>query len=159
PFVVVTFNARVEVHGTRFNVRAWPEEPASGTSVALTEGRVAVAALASPAPPVVLAPGEMTTVAPDTTAPRRPAPAALGTVLAWRTGGIAFSDEPLASVARALERRFGVSVRLADAGLADAPVGYLQPRPAAVEVVLADICAAHNLRYRRTADGYEIVAP
>lgn len=158
PFVVETFNARVEVLGTRFNVSAWPDAYEAATTVTLASGRVAVAPLAAPAAPVVLAPGEATTIAADTTHPALPAPASLDRVLAWRSGGLAFTDRPLASVFETLQRRFDVAIALDDADLAAERITYLAPRPASAEDVLADICHIKQLRYRRTANGFEVLS-
>lgn len=157
PFIVVTFNAAITVKGTTFNVRAWPDDPVRETAVALASGRVEVTARARPDDPVVLAPGEATTVAADTTAPRRPAPVVLERALAWRSGGLAFVDQPLSSVFATLERRYGLQIRLAP-GVDDTRYTYLNPRPASAGAVLADICTALDLRYRRTADGFEVLA-
>lgn len=159
PFVVATFSARVVVKGTRFNVRAWPEERLRGTTVALESGSVEVAPAARPEASVLLSPGEMTTVAADTAAPARPAPASLPHVLAWRSGGLYFSDEPLAFVLKALERRYAVEILLRDARLGQRSVAYLAPTPLTAEAVLADICTSLGVRFRRTANGFEVLSP
>ncbi|MGI9174699.1 MAG: FecR family protein, partial [Rhodothermales bacterium] len=60
PFVVETFNAHVEVLGTRFNVRAWLESRTSATRVTLAEGKVRAVRRDAPGPDVVLSePGQM----------------------------------------------------------------------------------------------------
>jgi transmembrane sensor len=155
PFVVETFNARVVVYGTRFNVRAWPDDLEAETVVALESGAVEVSPLASDAP-VRLAPGEMTSVGPDTVLSRRLLPSAVERATAWRTGGIAFVDRPLRSAFDALERRYDVRIDLADGELARLRLTYLNPRPSSASDVLADMCHAHGLRYRRTANGFEV---
>lgn len=159
PFVVETFNARVVVQGTRFNVQAWAEDDDGGvpaTTVTLTSGRVAVAPRTSEAPPVVLAPGQTSVVTGDTAAARPPVAAEVSRALAWRSGGLAFADQPLGSVAKALERRFDVEIRLASPELAALPLTYFNPHPVSAPSVLADICHVQGLRFRRTAGGFRI---
>ena len=152
PFTVETFNSRVVVTGTRFNVRAWADDPAPETTVALAAGAVRVAPLADTAQALALAPGEIAVAASDTI--RAGAALTVDQATAWRAGGLAFVDRPLASVLYALEQRFGLNVRLADPALAHRPLTYLNPQPAAGATVLSDICHTLGLRYQRTANGY-----
>ena len=157
PFRVETFNARVEVLGTTFNVRAWKGDAEEATVVTLTSGRVEVAPKTSEALPVVLAPGQTSVVLGDTAAARAPVPARLSRTLAWRSGGLAFADQPLGSVAGALERRFDVEIRLASPELAALPITYFNAHPPSASSVLADVLHVHRLRFRRTADGFLIL--
>lgn len=160
PFVVRTFNANVEVLGTEFNVKAWPDE--AQTQVAVASGRVAVAAredavsAAIRGTEAILESGETIVVSADSVT------ALLGLsvdhVTTWRTGGLAFSRQPLRSVFRTFERRFGVEVDVTDSTINDRLVTYLNPRPQSPEAVLADICHTLDLRYRRTAGGFEILS-
>lgn len=158
-FVVQTYNALVEVRGTRFNVRSWSATPGAGTQVALEEGSVAVATREGADAPVVLAPGERTTVGAHVAPPERLAEGALETLLSWRTGGLVFQDAPLSEVLASLERRFAVRLDLASPALADLRVTYLDPHPPTLETVLSTICVVRDLRYRRTANGFEILGP
>ena len=158
PFVVETFNAEVIVTGTRFNVRAWPQEDMPETAVSLQEGQVAVAALTMPQTMVYLEPGQTSRVsddaivAPSTVVSMEP-------ILVWRTGGIAFSDAPLTEVFRALERRFNIAVTADTPTIAHRRVTYLDPHPTSGLTVLSDICFTLNLHYRKTANGYEVIQP
>ncbi len=158
PFVVETFSARVTVKGTRFNVRAWPNDPRHRTVVALAEGRVDVAPSGSgTTAPVALRPGETSIVTADTTVTVPAAERPLNRTLAWRSGGLAFVNEPLVSALRELERRFAIDIALADAALADTSVTYFNPQPASAEATLGDICHAVGLRFQRTADGFTVL--
>lgn len=183
PFVVETFNAQVTVVGTQFNVRAWRDDPAPETAVALASGRVTVAALGGEAGAnkaaerlpsrstspltesvegeayqTVLQSGQGTSVAADSTASRPPRDVALEHILTWRSGGVAFVDQPLGSVFNTIERRFGVDVRVTDDGIEDRLLTYLNPDPGSAANVLSDICHTLDLHYRRTANGYEVLA-
>lgn len=166
PFVVETPNARVEVLGTQFNVRA-RTEGAEGpvTQVTLAEGRVRVrsaarAGAASDASAqgggVVLGrPGAQARVrgADAAVAPADTGRVAVARVLAWRRAGFAVTDRPLPAVARELARRYDTTVRLAPGTPAYALTLYY-PTAAPLETILADICSAEGLRYRRTSTGY-----
>lgn len=157
PFIVETFNARVTVTGTRFNVRAWSDDPARETAVTLASGHVNVAPRADTTDttaPLALSPGETSRVMADTTVTSTAL--SLDQALAWRSGGLAFVDRPLGSVLHALERRYDLSIRLADSDLADRPLTYLNPNPPSGEAALSDICHTLGLRYERTADGYRV---
>jgi len=155
PFVVSTFNARVLVLGTRFNVRA-REESGGGTEVALESGRVRLEG-ARGGEGVELAPGEVSAVPVGSLLPQAPAPAPLERSLAWRARGFAASDRPLGSLLRELERRFAVEIRTAaGVDLEDRlTVHYADPRE--LRSILADICTARGLRFRETSRGFEIL--
>lgn len=157
PFVVETFNARVVVKGTRFNVRAWRDDPSPKTTVSLASGRVDIMPRASAAESVALRPGETSVVASDTTHTPSASTISLNQATAWRSGGLAFVNQPLASALRELERRFAIDVTLADSSLARMPLTYLNPKPSSAESALADICHVLDLRYRRTADGFTVL--
>lgn len=154
PFIVETFNAHVVVKGTRFNVRAWSDDPTQETAVTLASGQVDVVPQADTSSHVALTPGETSLVAGDTTL--TPASLTVDQALAWRSGGLAFVDRPLGSVLHALEQRFGLSITLASPDLTDWPLTYLNPNPSSGEAVLSDICHTYGLRYQRTANGYTV---
>lgn len=108
PFIIETFNASVTVLGTQFNVTAWPMSPIPSTRVALKEGRVLFAAEGAAAETVQLVPGQQSEVVNN-----RVNPAVLVDVpklLAWRTGGLAYDNEPLPNVLADLERRFAITI-------------------------------------------------
>jgi ferric-dicitrate binding protein FerR (iron transport regulator) len=157
PFIVQTHNARIQVLGTRFNVSTRPGLEHPETRVAVEEGRVQVFARHT-LEGVVLSPSEATVVPADTTHPRPPTPAALDRALLWRRGGLDFNNFPLRLAVDELARRYGRDLAL-DPTLATVSVGYIQPAPASLESVLADICASLGLAFRRTANGYEIYQP
>ena len=179
PFIVETFNASVSVLGTRFNVRAWPRDPIPETSVTLASGSVKVEALQAPqvetleAPAdepesataavqrpsgaVVLEPGQSTSVVRDSTAVREPTFVSLDHAIAWRSGGLAFVDQPVGSVFTAIERRFNVDVEVSQPAIQERLLTYLNPQPDSAEEVLSDVCHTLDLRYRRTANGFAVL--
>ncbi len=157
-FIVETFNSQVRVLGTRFNVRAWPDQHTSYTSVVLEEGRIEVTPASSPNEKQVLLPDEWTIVSHDTTFPKKALAIPIETRLAWRSGGFAFDDELLEDVIADLSRRYNVHLSLAG-NLGHQRITYFQPNHTAIDTVLTDIGRPHALSYRKTANGYELFAP
>ena len=153
PFRLATFNAEIEVLGTRFGVRAWPGDARPHTEVALETGRVRLAPKEGDVA-AVLQPGQTRIVRADTLLGARAA--APAQALLWRSGGVSFVDQPLGDVFREIERRYGLRVRVRDAGVEAMRVTYLNARPAAPSDILADLAQPRGLSFRRTRDGYEV---
>ncbi len=154
PFRVRAGASVTEVLGTRFGVKAYPED--GYAQVVVAEGRVAVSGVGGAdrdaAPAVHLTPGLAVRVEPDGTVGPVTAVAA-DDILAWTEGRLVYHGAPLAEVVRALERRFGVRVALADPDLAALRLTAEFRQPVAVEVVEL-IAHSLGLGYRRTPDGY-----
>ena len=157
PFVVETFNARIEVLGTQFNVRARADTGTTGTQVTLASGRVRVRATERPERPVVLAEaGQSSRVTAATASPTTPQTVGIDRTLAWRQQGFAVSDWPLAAIFRELERRYNMVIAVrAPAVLADSMTLYY-PQHTEAETVIHDIAVAKGLTYRVTSRGYVI---
>lgn len=158
PFIVETFNAQVEVLGTRFNVKAWPDGIAQTTTVTLEAGRVALSALTRPEEAVMMQPGETRSVGPAA-APSPPDTVATHQALAWRTGALFYHDELLGVVLEDLERRFGVTLILQAPSLHRTRVSFSKHAPPDAETVIRDLCAGNGLKYRATTTGYELYDP
>jgi len=158
PFVVETFNANIHVLGTRFNVKAWPADADQETMITLEEGRVEVAARNRPSDAHQLEPDQSAVVQADTTLPVRSRTRPLCVLLVWRTGGLDFEDETMASFAAEIERRYAVRLELDDryAGLR---IAYFKSQAPPLREVLDAITQTHQLAYRPTANGYEIFKP
>ena len=154
PFRVTAGPSVTEVLGTRFGVKAYPED--GYVQVVVAEGRVAVSAVGDAArggaPAVHLTPGRAVRVEPDgTMGPVLEVPA--DDILAWTEGRLVYHAAPLAEVVRALERRFGVRVALADPELGALRLTAEFRQPAAAEVVQL-IARSLGLEHRRTSDGF-----
>ena len=156
PFTVATFNAAVTVLGTRFNVRAWPNDPTRETMVVLEEGQVQLAAAKARDQAVILTTGQMSRVVGDDALPTPSAPASVEQMLIWREGGFFFSDHPAAVILAEVERRFDVPIAVPDA-LSGRRLGLYLTRPESVDPVLDALCAYLGCRYRATPTGYEII--
>lgn len=158
PFTVETFNATTTVLGTRFNVRAWADDPQPATRVAVASGHVALRARSHAAPAVHLTAGRFSELAAQQPRPSPPDTVSIAQVLAWRTGGLAFRNVPFGTIFAELERRFDLRVQ-ADATLKNRPFAYFKQNPGSVELVLDELTQAAGLRYRPTAQGFEVYAP
>lgn len=154
PFVVETFNARVEVLGTRFNVRARPDEPAPATRVTLGSGRVRVHSAEAEGSVVLAATGQTTRVARTIEAPTPVDPAH---AFAWREGGLFLSEQPLTALFKELERRYAVPIKWDTPATREPTLTLFYPQPVSLETVLDDVCTANGLRYHHTPRGYAIV--
>lgn len=153
-FVVETPSARVRVLGTRFNVRARQGKWGPTTArVEVEEGSVEVTDPAR-AYSVVIRPGQAVTVNPAAEMDRE----AVDTrrIAPWRGGGLALIDEPLSAVLRELALRFDTDIALLDEGAADARLNVYYQDLASLEIVLSDLATQQDLRYRRTATGWEL---
>lgn len=157
PFVVAASDAEARVLGTRFNVRAMPDE----MTVSVLSGRVEVAAMArdlAPAAPVVLAAGSEVTVYESgrMTSPVRKFDPLL--VASWRDGVARYENEALGEVVADLNRYFAVRIELGDDRLNDIPVtgGFnLKNQEVAVEA----LSVALNLRAERRGSSEIILLP
>lgn len=153
PFVVETFNARVEVLGTVFDVSAWPGAPE--TAVALVEGSVRLRSAAGGA--VTLAPGQASRVFGGG-APTAPMPADVEAVTAWRAGGFAVVDAPLAAVAAAVAARYETAVRLGPGVDGARRLTLFLPDAASADSVLGDVTAYLDLRLSAGPGGFDLLA-
>ena len=156
PFIVHTFNAEVEVLGTRFNVRAWPRSIDPGTTVTLEEGRVTLAPSERPKQAVALEPGQTYRIGRRM---RQHEPAdvrAVEVATAWRNGDLVFIDEWLGVILEDVERRFAVDLTVTPQTLAQKRMTLATRNPGRVEAVIRDICMASELNFRETSNGYEI---
>ncbi|AEN72003.1 anti-FecI sigma factor, FecR [Rhodothermus marinus SG0.5JP17-172] len=155
PLTVETAQVRVEVLGTRFTVRAWPE--ANETRVTLLEGRVRVQSIRTPRQPLVLeAPGQSVRIgAKPELVPERLEP---DQVLAWRRGGFVVIDEPVGVVLRELERTFNLRIEVSGSLPLDRRITVLYQQQARPEAILQDLCLTLPCHYRRISRGFVIEA-
>ncbi len=157
PFVVETFNAAVAVLGTRFNVRAWPGDDRPETVVVLQSGAVQLAPLGVRERPVHLEPGQMSRLPIGATRPSEPQDVSVDRMLAWRSGGLAFNNQPLGVILAEVERRFDVEIVVKPRSIAQDSLVLFLAHPPNAEAVLEAICRFRGYRYRSTDDGYEIL--
>lgn len=183
-FRVLTDAATTQVLGTRFGVRAYPED--EYVEVVVAEGRVAVEATAAPgasaaageaeligragthgsalipaatAPPrVLLTPGLAVRVAADGTL-GTPRAVEAERILGWTEGHLFFDKAPLAEVARTLKRRYGVEIELADQRMAELRLTAEFLQPGKVAEVVRLISVTLGIEHRKTATGFRLFHP
>jgi ferric-dicitrate binding protein FerR (iron transport regulator) len=155
-FVVETFNARTTVLGTQFNVRARSDEGTPVTTVVVASGRVQVASRKG-LEAVLLTSGEQSIVRASSM-PSPPSTIVVARELAWRHGGLFFSDEPFRVIFAEIERRFDVEIE-APLDVRMQPFAIYLQDPSSAEDVLANLTQAEGLRFRETANGFEVYRP
>lgn len=162
PFHVETANARVEVLGTKFDVRARAADGRPDTRVVVTEGRVRLST-ASPqsrdaeASVVLDDGGQSSRIVGGDGVPTAPHRLDRKYVGAWRQGGFAMVEAPVSTILRELEYRFGTTVQLKVPAAETDTMTLHYARDAQLEEVLHDICLIQNLSYRETSQGYALV--
>lgn len=157
-FVVETFNARTTVLGTEFNVRARSDEPQASTSVVVASGKVRLLSKNGDQEGVVLTSGTHSSVSMNAPRPTFPEVVPLSRRLAWRTGGLAFSDQPFSVIFKEIERRFDVHIQAPD-DILSRPFSYYVHNPGSAAEVISDLVTAEGLRYRKTAQGFDVHHP
>jgi ferric-dicitrate binding protein FerR (iron transport regulator) len=152
-FRVETPNTRVQVLGTRFNVRARAVEGAHRTRVVVAEGRVAVSAGGH----TTRLDSAQAATAHGSGPPTTEDAVSVDRALAWRTGGLAFRDAPLPTVAAEVERRFAVPVSVAP-DLQGPRLSLRVDTPRGAAALLRDVCRVAGCRVDSTDDGLRLRA-
>jgi len=147
PFIVETLTARVEVLGTRFNVRSWSDDPDGRTILTLVDGQVRLASLLEPESHILLEPGQTSQVDYHNTKPIDPQPVNTDLALAWRSHGFYFSGITMSEVVAELERRYDSEIIIQNEVLADRPLTIYLPRPGELENIIETICFVTNCRF------------
>lgn len=158
PFVVETFNAETSVLGTQFNVRARRDDDLPVTSVFVASGRVRLSAKNTRRESIILEAGQASYLAAGTASPTAPDSVPFDRALAWRKGNFAFSNQPFGSIFAEMERRYDIEI-LADSSIQQIPYSFWLHEPEGVENVLSTLTQAAGLRYRETANGFEVFVP
>jgi transmembrane sensor len=154
PFVVRTFNAEVQVLGTRFGVRA--RDGVEGvTAVEVEEGRVALRGTGG-REEAQLSAGEQSRLAAGQVAPSAPTMVPVEQIAVWRRGGFAAYDAPLAVILSDLERHYGVRIELRNREAGARHLTLYYPARTPVATILADLCTARGLSFRPTSRGFEL---
>ena len=158
PFTIETFNATVQVLGTTFTVRAWPEGDTPETALMVASGQVRFAPRIAEARADTLTTGQMSRVVAAATAPTPP-PEPFNPDLAtlWLEGGLAFIERPLSALFLELERRFGITIEVDPAVTTTDTLTWIQPRLQSAEAAIIDVCSHSGCGYEQTEAGFRIV--
>lgn len=147
PFIVQTHNAAVEVLGTRFAVRSWPEETGYETYVALESGSLSFFRYDAEEDKVILNPGQVRRLSGHQTKPVDVTGFVFDDYFAWRDRNLSFTSRPFASVLSELERRFNINIRLDDKSrhFKNREITIYYHKPEDPETVLRDIAGGLGL--------------
>lgn len=154
PWHIDTFDAEVEVHDGRLNIRAWPDDYRPETAVTLANGAVTVAKKG--AEKIRLPQGHTIRVVKGEPSPAPPVSMPFERATAWLADGLYLEDRPLVDVLKTLERRYAVRVTVATEDLNGLNTTYVDPEPSSLPDILEDLCFALNLQYHKELEGYEL---
>ncbi len=117
PFIVHARGAKLQVVGTEFSVKAWPEE--KEVRLVVRDGKVAFSSDNSGMEDgaVVVSPGQMSTLVDGRAAASLRA--SLDVELAWLRGVLVFEGTPFNIVMRSLERKFDIHCSVSDSTILD----------------------------------------
>ena len=156
PFAITTFNSRVEVLGTRFNLRAWPDEPTPETVVALEEGSLAFGSTNGGSEPLVLKPGEAAKTGAESTSPTMVDGVSIDQQISWMQNRFVFEERPLYAIIPELERRFDITISVESPRFLTDSLTIYYSEQVKAEQIIRDICLSQGLRYRKINNGYAI---
>lgn len=147
PFVIHTRDAIIDVHGTAFNVRSYPEE--TRVQVAVVEGSVSLRAqrATSQQERARLEPGQVGRLDAAAAHVTTQTVDSLASLIGWMDGRLVFENEPLSDVAARLERWYDLRFELDDPAL-DSLRLTASLKSRSVENVLDVITASLGIRYR-----------
>lgn len=140
PFIVETFNASVEVVGTRFNVRSFETTVHPSTDVAVEEGTVRLRGPDDNPGAVVLRAGMGSRMLAGEQRPSAPEAVDLRPAMAWLSEEIAFVNQPLADILMEIERRYDVSIRLESAEYRTRRITLFRGSDASAKEIVGDVC-------------------
>ncbi|MCM1502831.1 MAG: FecR domain-containing protein [Bacteroidales bacterium] len=152
PMVVKTGNASVKVLGTRFNLKAYPEERT--TEVSLLEGRVEFS-VSDSAGVYSLLPGETVTYDRESESVHR-SRFVLSDYNSWKDGKFYFKNQTLEYIARQLERTFDVTIIIKSTELRRTRYHMAFVNDESIDEILHYIDLYDNISVVRTGDVVEI---
>lgn len=155
-FVVETFNAAVQVIGTKFNLRAWPSELEPETMVTLTEGKLSFQSLSEPENPVILTPGEKSSLRKNEINPSQPDKASIENTMAWMGNRFMFENRPLYQIIPELERRFDITIEVKASRILTDSLTIYYSNNIEAEQIINEICLSQGVSYRAINNGYVI---
>jgi len=146
PFIVHARDAVIDVHGTSFNVRSYPED--RRVQVAVVEGAVSLRSQQSArqTPGARLEPGQVGQLTTDDARVTTETVSDVSPLLGWMQGRLVFQEAPLAEVTARLDRWYNMRFRLADPRL-DSLRLTANLKSRSVENVLDVVSASLGIQY------------
>lgn len=154
PFCVESSLIQVQVLGTKFNIKSYPNEP---SLVTLAEGKVEVIANNKQSK-ITLKPNEQV-IYSIKTGMRLAQHVTVNTVKSWTTGEIAYSNKTLKEIASDLERQFDVQIIITDPILASATFTCHFKKATPIAEVLNLLKETRDIDYRIKEQKVEIYKP
>ena len=146
PFIVHADDAIIQVLGTKFNVRAWPQ--AKKVKVAVAEGKVSLGSeVDSDEGAVVIEKGQLSVLTAKGK-PSQPVGVNIDDHLAWMNDEMIFEDAPLHDVLYQLERWYDLQFVLADSSIAAEHIN-VHIHKKSIDDILELISALTDLRHQR----------
>lgn len=150
PFKVEAANQLVQVYGTRFNIRAYADEPYVFTT--LVDGKVAVSPVESPNSQLMLSPAHQSLfqIADSKLMVREIDPV---TVTSWRDGRFVFEEQPLGTIMRDLARWYDFEYEFDDDSLQNTVFMGSMPRYADFKTVMAFMEKTGDIKMKLSSRG------
>ncbi len=147
PFIIYTKGAVIDVHGTAFNVRSYPED--TRVQVAVVEGSVSLRPqrTTSDANAARLKPGQVGRLDAADARVTTQTVDSVQSLIGWMDGHLVFENETLPEVAARLERWYDLRFEIADPAL-DSLRLTASLKSRSLENVLDVITASLGVRYR-----------
>lgn len=153
PFTVRTPGVEVKVYGTSFHVTSYPDDDSD--EVALLGGSVSVSGLGS-GDEIALKPGQKISYLRDERLFTEPLQADRETETAWRDGKLVFDDVPFGKIAKKLERRYGVTIRIDDENIGQLRYRVTFRKESSLQQAIEAIQLTAGFRYK-TEDNVVII--
>lgn len=146
PFAVQTKALKVEVLGTKFNFRDYPED--EEVIVSLLEGKVVLDNLMRKEKPLFLIPNERVVL--DKKSGKMQLEKALATNASqWKNGYLFFDEELLPDIVKELERSYGVKIQIANDALKNFRFyGNFVRREQSITEVMEALTATGKMHYK-----------
>ncbi|WP_455592105.1 FecR family protein [Bacteroides sp.] len=154
PFCVESNLIHVQVLGTKFNIKSYPDEP---SAVTLTEGKVEVSDNGNQYR-VTLKPNEQVSYSTEA-GMKLTKNINANMVKSWTKGEIAYTNKTLKEIANDLERQFNVHISITDRTLAAEIFTCHFKQATTVEEVLKLLKETRKLDYRINEQKIEIYQP
>lgn len=154
PFNVKTANITVQVLGTKFNFRDYPEDEKA--IVSLIEGKVSLKNQMTPEADITLAPHEEMVLKKGQKVMMKMEMNAQ-TALQWTKGQLVFDEEPLSEVVKVLNRNYGVKIEISDSNLEKLKVfGSFDKSSQSIYDILNSLAATEKIKYRTCENTIDI---
>ncbi|MBQ4221118.1 MAG: FecR domain-containing protein [Bacteroidales bacterium] len=154
PFLVRTSDMTVRVHGTRFNVKAYFDDPQ--VTATLNRGSIAVWPNQSPERRVELQPEQFFAFDRATGSVIR-GKVNSAEAMSWEGGNLCFRSESIYEIIRVIQRRYGVHVYLTTSRYDREKITARFVHGETVDELLDAICSViPGMKYERTDEGIRI---